>query len=57
MPLLWVRDLASGELRSLSGTEDGTMPFWSPDSRDLGFFAGNDIEARVRRGRTGAAHC
>ena len=40
MPLLWVRDLASGESLSLPGTEDATMPFWSPDSRDLGFFAG-----------------
>jgi Tol biopolymer transport system component len=40
MPLLWVRDLASGESQSLPGTEDATMPFWSPDSRDLGFFAG-----------------
>jgi len=40
MPLLWVRDLASGESQSLTGTEDATMPFWSPDSRDLGFFAG-----------------
>ena len=40
MPLLWVRDLASGESEPLPGTEDATMPFWSPDSRDLGFFAG-----------------
>ena len=40
MPMLWVRDLASGESQSLPGTEDATMPFWSPDSRDLGFFAG-----------------
>ena len=40
MPMLWVRDLASGESRSLPGTEDATMPFWSPDSHDLGFFAG-----------------
>ena len=40
MPLLWVRDLASGESQSLPGTEDATLPFWSPDSRDLGFFAG-----------------
>ena len=40
MPLLWVRDLASGESQPLPGTEDATMPFWSPDSRDLGFFAG-----------------
>ena len=40
MPLLWVRDLASGDSQPLPGTEDATMPFWSPDSRDLGFFAG-----------------
>ena len=40
MPLLWVRDLASGESQALPGTEDAFMPFWSPDSRDLGFFAG-----------------
>ena len=40
MPLLWVRDLATGDSRPLPGTEDATMPFWSPDSRDLGFFAG-----------------
>ena len=40
MPLLWVRDLASGEAQPLPGTEDASLPFWSPDSRDLGFFAG-----------------
>ena len=40
MPLLWVRDLSSGDARSLPGTEDASMPFWSPDGRDLGFFAG-----------------
>jgi len=40
MPLLWVRDLASGESQALPGTEDATLPFWSPDSRELGFCAG-----------------
>ena len=40
MPLLWVRDLASGESQALPGTEDATLPFWSPDSRELGFHAG-----------------
>ena len=40
MPMLWVRDLAGGESQALPGTEDASMPFWSPDSRDLGFFAG-----------------
>ena len=36
MPLLWVRDLATGEAQPIPGTEDGALPFWSPDSRDLG---------------------
>jgi Tol biopolymer transport system component len=40
MPMLWVRDLASGDSQSLPGTEDAIFPFWSPDSHDLGFFAG-----------------
>ena len=45
MPLLWVRDLATGESHPLPGTEDAAMPFWSPDSRDLGFFAGVELNA------------
>ena len=44
MPLLWVRDLASDESQSLPGTEDATLPFWSADSRDLGFFAGGALK-------------
>ena len=37
-PLL-VRSLDSVELRALEGTEGATYPFWSPDSRYIGFFA------------------
>jgi Tol biopolymer transport system component len=36
---LWVRDVASLTARPLAGTENATYPFWSPDSRSLGFFA------------------
>jgi serine/threonine protein kinase/Tol biopolymer transport system component len=36
---LWVRSLASGEAHPLEGTENGTFPFWSPDSRKIGFFS------------------
>ncbi len=39
-PMLWVRDLDSFVSRPLAGTEGGHQPFWSPDSKDLGFFAG-----------------
>jgi serine/threonine protein kinase/Tol biopolymer transport system component len=37
--LLFVRPLDSAEARSLPGTEGAIFPFWSPDSRSLGFFA------------------
>ena len=38
-PGLWVRPLNDSEARLLRGTEDAIYPFWSPDSRSLGFFA------------------
>ena len=44
MPVIWVRDLATGELRSLAGTEDGQRPFWSPDARYLAFFSNGTIK-------------
>jgi Tol biopolymer transport system component len=41
---LWMRDLASVETRELPGTEGAFLPFWSPDSRHVGFFAGNRLK-------------
>jgi len=41
---LWVRPMNSVESRELSGTEGGTFPFWSPDSRSLGFFADGKLK-------------
>jgi eukaryotic-like serine/threonine-protein kinase len=38
-PSIWVRALEASEARALPGTEDAIYPFWSPDSRSLGFFA------------------
>ncbi len=40
---LWVRPLAAVESRQLSGTEGAAFPFWSPDSRFLGFFSGSKL--------------
>ena len=36
---LWLRPLNAAEARPLTGTEDATDPFWSPDSRNVAFFA------------------
>ena len=35
---LWVRELDSLDARPLPGTETAAFPFWSPDSRSIGFF-------------------
>jgi Tol biopolymer transport system component len=37
--LLWVRPLGDLESRPLAGTDGAAYPFWSPDSRSIGFFA------------------
>ena len=36
---LWVRPLADSNAVALAGTEGAAAPFWSPDSRSVGFFA------------------
>jgi eukaryotic-like serine/threonine-protein kinase len=40
---LWLRRLDRVEAQPLMGTEGGGSPFWSPDSRAIGFFASNRL--------------
>src|SRR5262249_39830079 len=42
---LWMRSLDSMEPEQLRGTENATLPFWSPDSRFVAFFA----DGRLKR--------
>ncbi len=42
--MLWVRDLDSFVARPLDGTEGADQPFWSPDSKNLGFFAWGSLK-------------
>jgi len=42
---LWLRSLDSNSFRQLPGTENASLPFWSPDGRSVGFFA----DASVKR--------
>ena len=44
-PVLWVRSLDSFDPRPIPGTEGAEQPFWSPDSRHIGFFTAT----RLRR--------
>ncbi len=42
--LLWVRPMDSQVARPLPGTEEARFPFWSPDSRSIGFFAAGKLK-------------
>ena len=41
---LWLRELSSDAARPLEGTERAAYPFWSPDSRTIGFFADGKLK-------------
>jgi serine/threonine protein kinase/Tol biopolymer transport system component len=41
---LWIRRFDSVAMRALPGTEGATFPFWSPDSRFVGFFANGKLK-------------
>ena len=43
-PQLWIRRLDSLNARTLAGTAGAGHPFWSPDSRSVGFFAGGKLK-------------
>jgi serine/threonine protein kinase/Tol biopolymer transport system component len=41
--LLWVRSLGGDSAQQLDGTAGAAHPFWSPDGRYIGFFAGDKL--------------
>ena len=41
--MLWIRPLNSAVAQPMSGTEGATYPFWSADSRYVGFFAAGKL--------------
>ncbi|MBZ5583082.1 MAG: protein kinase [Acidobacteriia bacterium] len=43
-PSLWLRQLNSVSARLLPGTDGAFGPFWSADSRSIGFFAGGKLK-------------
>jgi Tol biopolymer transport system component len=45
--VLWVRSFDSLPARSLAGTEGGLFPFWSPDSRWIGFFTNRSTLQKI----------
>src|SRR6266568_3217942 len=43
--VLWLRSLGSVSARPLAGTDYASLPFWSPDSRSVGFF----VDGKLKR--------
>jgi eukaryotic-like serine/threonine-protein kinase len=41
---IWVRPTSGLEAQALPGTDGAIFPFWSPDSRSLGFFADSKLK-------------
>jgi eukaryotic-like serine/threonine-protein kinase len=41
---LWLRSLATAAAQPLPDTEGGRSPFWSPDSRSIGFSAAGELK-------------
>jgi len=41
---LWVRSIDSLRAQPLAGTDGASYPFWSPDNRFIGFFAGSKLK-------------
>jgi Tol biopolymer transport system component len=41
---LYLRALDALDVQRLTGTDDASLPFWSPDNRNIGFFSGNKLK-------------
>jgi Tol biopolymer transport system component len=43
-PSLWLRELDSAAAHPVAGADNAFFPFWSPDSRSIGFFADGKLK-------------
>jgi Tol biopolymer transport system component len=55
--MLYLRDMSSGDVRPLKGTEGATHPFFSPDSRWIGFLTDDHVKKIPREGGTAISLC
>ena len=55
--MLWLRPLDSEHSTPLPGTEGGFAPFWSPDSRQIGFFSAKMLRKVAVGGGTAQGIC
>jgi len=55
--MLWLRPLDASSSQRLPGTEDAAYPFWSPDSRFIGFFAEGKLKTTEAAGGPAQVLC
>src|SRR6516162_463900 len=55
--MLWLRPLEAASSQQLAGTEDAAYPFWSPDSRFIGFFAEGKLKTIAAAGGPAQVLC
>jgi eukaryotic-like serine/threonine-protein kinase len=56
-PLLWIRELNSMHVEALPGTDNAAYPFWSPDSKRIGYFADGKLHTILISGRAHEVLC
>lgn len=54
---IWLRRLSVAVAERLSGTDGASFPFWSPDSRYVGFFADQKLKVVPASGGTARSLC
>jgi serine/threonine protein kinase len=54
---LWLKELDAFQPQPMPGTEEATYPFWSPDSRFIGFFAGGKLKKIAASGGPAQTLC
>jgi serine/threonine protein kinase len=55
--MLFIRPLNSAGAQPIDGTEGAFFPFWAPDSRQIGFFAGGKLKKIDRTGGAAISVC
>ena len=55
--MLYIRPLDSHGSQPVDGTEGASFPFWAPDSRQIGFFAGGKLKKIDRTGGAAISVC
>ncbi|TMQ72884.1 MAG: hypothetical protein E6K80_01655 [Candidatus Eisenbacteria bacterium] len=54
---VYLRPLATPETRAIRGTDGGSLPFWAPDSRTIGFFSRGKLRKVALDGSPPVALC